>query len=99
MPRFELSKQAEADIDDIAAHTARRWSSEQVQAYLSALEGRLDQLAQRPLMGRPRKDLGSNLRSLPFQSHVIYYERADFGVWIVRVLHQRQEAARHLKTL
>jgi toxin ParE1/3/4 len=97
VPRFELSKRAEVDIDDIAAYTARRWGSDQVQAYLRALEDRFEQLARRPLVGRPRKELGSNLRSFPFQSHVIYYERAGFGVWIVRVLHQRQEAARHLK--
>ena len=38
----------------------------------------------------------SNLGSFPFESHVIFYVATDFGITVARVLHERQDAGRHV---
>lgn len=96
MARFEL---AEAAFDDLAAildYTSRAWGTEQARDYLDWLEARLTELALRPGMGRERQDLERMVRSFPFESHVIYYAQAPFGIQVVRILHQRQDPNRHL---
>ena len=48
---------------------------------------RFRMLAEQPLLGRARKDLGPELRAWIYSRHVVYYIPADPGVVIVRVLH------------
>jgi toxin ParE1/3/4 len=95
VPRVEFSFEAERDLEGIDEYTAARWGEAQVRKYLDTLERRLGELASRPLMGRPRGDLAEGLRSSLFESHVIFYMPTDFGIFVVRVLHQRQDARRH----
>ena len=94
--RFELAREALADIEGIADYTAERWGAAQAREYLAALEARLRELARSPLLGRRRDDLAEGLLSLPSVSHVVFYKRADFGVVVIRVLHRRQDPQRHL---
>ena len=96
MTRFELSRLAVADLDAIADHTADRWGNEQARVYLDALEARLTQLACRPLVGRKRDELAPGLLCFPFESHVVFYIATDFGIAVVRVLHERQDPFRHI---
>lgn len=44
-----------------------------------------------PFIGRPRPDLGTDLRSLVVGSYVIYYVPTDRSVEIVRVLHSARD--------
>lgn len=91
MPRFDLSQPAEADIAGIAEYTVAQWGPAQAHVYLDALETRLIELARHPLVGRKRDDLIPGFLSVPFGSHVIFYERASFGIVVMRVLHRRQD--------
>jgi len=93
---FELTEGANADLAAITDYTAARWGKVQTRKYLDALEGRLNQLAGRPLMGRRRDELTDGLLSFPFESHVIYYMLTDVGIIVLRVLHQRQDPHRHI---
>lgn len=54
---------------------------------LDRLDSALDILADMPMMGRPRPDLGNGLRSLAVGYYIIYYVPTDSTVEIVRVLH------------
>ncbi len=96
MTRFEFSERALADISGITAYTAAQWGTSQARAYLGALEGRLTELAHRPLMGRRRDELADCLLCFPFESHVIFYRPAAFGIAVVRILHKRQDPFRHV---
>ncbi|MCB9947670.1 MAG: type II toxin-antitoxin system RelE/ParE family toxin [Rhodospirillaceae bacterium] len=96
MARFELAAEALADISTIADYTAAEWGAVQAQSYLDALEGRLTELAHRPLLGRRREELAAGLLCFPFESHVIFYACAGFGIVVVRILHKRQDPYRHL---
>lgn len=96
MARFELTEGANTDLAAITDYTAVRWGKVQARTYLAALERRLNQLAGRPLIGRRRDELTDGLFSFPFESHVIYYMPTEFGIIVLRVLHQRQDPHRHI---
>ncbi len=49
-------------------------------------------LVDEPMLGRSRDDVSPGLRSIPYQSHMIFYRVLPEEVRIVRVLHQRQDA-------
>ncbi|WP_245334863.1 type II toxin-antitoxin system RelE/ParE family toxin [Bradyrhizobium mercantei] len=44
-------------------------------------------LAENPLAGRQRPELGMSIRSFPVGNYVLFYEAFPNGVEIVRVLH------------
>lgn len=94
--RFELSRQAAADLDAIADYTVDRWGTDQAKVYLDALQARLTQLAYQPLLGRRRDELASGLLCFPFESHVVFYCATKFGIAVVRILHKRQDPLRHI---
>jgi toxin ParE1/3/4 len=85
-----------ADLDAIADFTVDRSGKKQARVYLDALEARLTQLAYRPLIGRKRDQLAIGLLCFPFESHVVFYSATDFGIAIVRVLHERQDPFRQI---
>jgi toxin ParE1/3/4 len=97
VPRFELADAAAADVSEIARFTIERWGKAQAATYIDALEARLRLLAERPQIGRQRNELAGGLRSFRFESHIIYYRAADFGIHVMRVLHQRQDPHRHIE--
>lgn len=96
MPRFQLSQAARSDLDAIADYTLERWGKEQARVYIDALHGRLTELAHQPLLGRKRDELAEDLLCFPFESHVVFYRCVDFGITIVRILHNRQDPFRHI---
>lgn len=93
--RYELAEPAQADIDSIAEYTASTWGIDRSDAYLDLLEARFDALARQPLIGPTRPKIGEGVRVFPAGSHVVYYQQTDFGIVVLRVLHQRQDPFRH----
>lgn len=75
-----------ADIDNIAAFI----TLDNLQAairFVELLEEKFQLLAASPGMGRPRPDLGTELRGFPVDGYVIFYRETDRGIDVVRVLH------------
>jgi len=95
--RFELTRAALADVEAVAEYTLKHWGQAQAAAYVAGLEALFVELAQRPLSGRKREDLAPWLLSFPFESHVVYYSRAPSGITVIRILHYRLDAPRHLR--
>ncbi len=98
MARFDLSAHAEADLAAIATYTAEQWGKSQAIHYVEAVEACLSRLARQPLLGQLRDDLADGLRSFPAASHMIYFVPTDFGIAVVRILHQRQDPHRHIES-
>ncbi len=95
MRQYEFAQAALADLSAITDYTTSRWGKARARAYLDALESLLRELAERPRMGRRRDELADGLLCFPFESHVVFYLQADFGITVVRVLHKRQDPLRH----
>ncbi len=89
MPQFQLSAEAEVDIDQIAAYTTSTWGWRQTDQYLAKLEDGFDLLARNPSIGRSCNSLRAGLRRFEIGSHVVFYLPEADGVLVVRVLHQR----------
>lgn len=51
----------------------------------------MEKLARFPTMGRPRFDIRPRLRSFAAPPFLIFYRRKRNGVYIIRILHQRQD--------
>jgi toxin ParE1/3/4 len=93
-PEVRLTREANRDIEDALLYTRRTWGESQRKTYQRAIMQAFRMLRVHPLAGHPRSDLFSNCRSVQVGQHVIYYHQARTDVIsIVRVLHQRQDAA------
>ncbi|WP_348655118.1 type II toxin-antitoxin system RelE/ParE family toxin [uncultured Thalassolituus sp.] len=95
--QLTLAPAAKADLKDIYQYGLRQWGQAQSDRYLDALKGIFWALTEQPLMGTERPKLLTRIRSLPAESHVLFYRVTDRNVEIIRVLHSRQDPIRHLK--
>ena len=89
MPQYRLTTQAEADLDSIWYFIARD-NILAASNLINALIERFPVLAERPMMGRPRPELGPGLRSMPVGNYLILYRPADFGVVILYIRDSRR---------
>lgn len=99
MARHQLviAPAAKNDLKDIYQYGLRQWGQSQSESYLSTIKKQLWLLTQQPLMGTERPELLPDTRSLPIESHTLFYRVAVNRVEIIRVLHGRQDLQRHLK--
>jgi toxin ParE1/3/4 len=80
------SAQAQLDIEEAALYIAEG-NPLAADRFVDALTKTFARLAQHPMLGRARPEIGPNLRSLPHRQYVIFYRPTPGGVEIFRVLH------------
>jgi len=99
MPAHQLiiALAAQNDLKDIYQYGLRQWGQSQSDSYLTAIKDQFWLLTRQPLMGIERPELLPDTRSLPIQSHTLFYRVTTNQVEIIRVLHGRQDPQRHLK--
>lgn len=88
---YELSLEAEKDIEEIFDYTEQIYSLEQAVAYVSQFETLFEKLIHNPQLGRKRDEIRKSLRSLPKEHHVVFYRIFDDRVRIVRILHESRD--------
>jgi toxin ParE1/3/4 len=100
--KYRLTDMADADIEDILHHTARRFGSRQCEAYQTLIERACRMVGEDPMRAssRPRDELEQGVRSFHVviaagrkgaASHILYYISAELedgkpGAVILRVL-------------
>jgi toxin ParE1/3/4 len=86
MSSYRYSSDANSDIEEIALYI---FDLNPVAAhrFLDSLEEACEILAEQPLIGRPRPELGEGLRSFPVGNYLIFYTPALDGIDIVRVIY------------
>ena len=92
-----ITPAAKNDLKKIYQYGLRQWGKTQSEGYLSTLKHQFWLLTQQPLMGMERPELLPDMRSLPIDSHTLFYRITANRVEIIRVLHGRQDPHRHLK--
>ncbi|CAN5414578.1 hypothetical protein BH09BAC1_BH09BAC1_22960 [soil metagenome] len=70
---YELSDEADLDLEKIFDYTQEEFGFDQAVRYFERLEGILQQLIINPQLGRARPEIKSGLRSFPEGAHTIYY--------------------------
>ena len=96
MDDVRLSSRAEIDLAGIADYTIETFGVEQARRYRDELETCFLNLAENPGLGRSAQRLAPGLRRFEYRSHVVFYIEDEGGVLIVRVLHVKMDASRHL---
>ena len=92
-----IAPAAKNDLKEIYQYGLRQWGQAQSESYLSTLKKQFWLLTQQPLIGTERPELLQDTRSLPIESHTLFYRVTANRVEIIRVLHGRQDPQRHLK--
>jgi toxin ParE1/3/4 len=93
---FRLSPAAQDDLDGIFDYTVRQWGLEQAVRYTRSIEEACTRLAQTPTLAQDCAYIRPGYRRGVVGRHVIYFRVEDYGIAIIRILHRRMDAPRHL---
>ena len=94
MARVFQTPQAELDLLDIWLFIAED-NETAADGFIRKIGERCTQLAEDPLLGRVRSELGNSVRSWPVSNYLVFYRPRTDGIELLRVLH----GARDLEAL
>jgi toxin ParE1/3/4 len=95
MSNYLLSKKADEDSDGIAVHSLELFGDNQARKYITGLFTSFDSSNSNPDLGRSAIEYAPRLKKYRFQTHMIFYEKTFDGVFIVKILDQRQDFQGH----
>lgn len=84
---------AERDLSEIWSFIAED-DPDRATQYLRRLNGALEKLAQSPLMGRLRPEIGARIRSFPVDDYLTFYVPLEDGVDVIRFVHGSRDLSR-----
>ncbi|MCB0501118.1 MAG: type II toxin-antitoxin system RelE/ParE family toxin [Bacteroidetes bacterium] len=96
MAKYELSKKAKSDVEDIADYTIENWGIKQSKEYLVGLYECFEILLDNQSIGRDASEFSSGLHKFTFKSHIIFYQSEGNDILIVRILHHSRDYLSHL---
>jgi toxin ParE1/3/4 len=91
-----LSPDAQRDYDNILLDSFQTWGESQMLQYQAALDRGLIRIGDYPEIGVRRDQLLPGSRSIRVEHHVLYYRIKEDEIEIIRILHERMDASRHL---
>ena len=83
-------------MEAVWLYSLTQWGSEQTERYMDALTEAFEFLARRPKAGTACDHIRQNYRRYRVIRHVVYYRTTGYGIEVMRVLHDRMLAERHL---
>jgi len=96
MGEYRLSPAAERDLESIWIYTVEQWGVEQAERYVDFLTAAFADLAGSPKTAAACDHIRPGYRRWGVERHMIYFRITDYGIAVIRVLHDRMEASRHL---
>ena len=96
MAEYRLSPQARRDIDEVFEYIVARWGLRQAMGYIDLVEAACADLAEAPHQSQGCDDIRQGYRRRSVGRHVIYLRPTTYGIAVIRILHQRMDASRHL---
>lgn len=96
MAKYKLTRLSQADLKTILEYTLRTWGEKQAGRYISDLQACLQELADRPQIGRNCDSIRPELKRMEHGRHVVFYRQRDYGIRVIRILHQGMLPDRHL---
>lgn len=96
MAEYRLTPAAEGDLESIWAYTARQWGVEQADRYIDFLTAAFAELANSPQTAPACNHIRPGYLRWGVERHMIYFRVTDYGIAVIRVLHDRMDAPRHL---
>ena len=96
MAEYRLTPAAERDLERIWTDTLMRWGSEQANRYVDILTAAFAELAQSPKTAPACDSIRPAYRRCSVERHMIYFRITTYGISVIRILHDRMDAPRHL---
>ena len=96
MAEYRLSPAAERDLEGIWKYTRREWGLDQAERCTDLLTAAFQVLAESPKSAPACDHIRQGYRRRNVERHMIYFRITDYGIAIIRVLHERMDAPRHL---
>ena len=96
MAEYRLSPRAQRDLEAIFDYTAARWGLPQAIRYTDLIEAACADLAEAPQRAQGCAHIRPGYRRRSVEQHVIYFRPTSYGIAVIRILHQRMDAASHL---
>ncbi len=96
MAEYRLTPGAQRDLDGVFDHSVTHWGLPRAMRYTDMIEAACADLAEAPQRARSCADIRPGYRRLGVGQHVIYFRQTDSGIAVIRIQHQRMDAARHL---
>lgn len=96
MAEYRLSPGAQRDLDGVFDYSLAQWGLPQALRYTDLIEAACADLARAPQQAQGCADIRPGYRRRSVEQHVIYFRPTSYGIAIIRILHQRMDASRHL---
>ena len=96
MAEYRLTPAAERDLEIIWTHTVGQWGIEQANRYTDILTLAFAELAESPKSAPACDQIRPGYRRRHVERHMIYFRVTAYGIAVIRILHDRMDAARHL---
>lgn len=90
---YQISKEAQIDIENIWLYTFEKWSVEQADRYFNLIIDEIEYLTQNPTSGKSFEHIRTGYYRAKVKSHFIFY-RINLNenvIEIIRVLHQQMD--------
>jgi toxin ParE1/3/4 len=97
MAEYRLSQRAQRDLDGVFDYTVAQWGLSQALRYTDLIESTCAALAEAPQQAQSCAFIRPGYRRRSVEHHVIYFPQTRYGIAIVRILHDRMDAARYLR--
>ena len=89
--RYQLSTEAEYDIDDLFEYGATQFGFDAAIDYLSSVDQLFERLVDNPEQGRVRPEVMANLRSIRHEPYTVFYQIQGDCIWVARILRSSRD--------
>ena len=92
---YRLAPKARDDMEAVWLYSLAQWGARQTERYIDDLTKTFTFLAATPKAGTLCEYIRPGYRRYPVIRHVVYYRMTEYGIEIMRVLHDRMLASRN----
>ncbi len=96
MAEYRLRPAAQGDLDRIFDYTVHEWGLDQAVRYTRSIETACGELVAAPLQGQDCSHVRAGYRRWAVDHHFVYFRVTDYGIAVIRILHEKMDATRHL---
>ena len=97
MAKFQLTKKAVEDLNEIWNYTFDKWSEKQAENYYFQIMDFCREIAENPEIGKNYKGIKKELFGRKANQHIIFYRNLkDKPIEITRILHGRMDLKKRI---
>lgn len=93
---YRLYPKAVEDLESIYLYSTGEFGIKRTEDYILAIDTSFQHLADDPLISRKCDYIRPDLRAFNVGSHIIFLKITDYGIVVIRVLHQSMDFNRYL---